>query len=342
MATARWRRDSRRSTSPAIRAEAARCWWTTSTSSPATTSGPGRVAWRWGAACPGTRGPSRRSPCASCSTTASSGSSPDTAAACAFPRSACGRPWKSWMRGPSRFPEQRRRSAAGAKGGHGRQLFRLIRQQRAPPHGYGDAQDPAQVDPRQAETEAGLRFLLRAAMPEPPLPIVGLPFLRIRQDDERLGDLAEVLHRVRGGVHVRVERAGELAVDRLDRLEVLILGNAEHIVEIPLRHENRIHAADLRCTDSYTAALAAVIPARIKARDIRGVLYAHPSRPSGPATMIPPSPCARSRSRPTASMAAARGEAPSRTRTQAARARLTLRIASPSPVELAAASLSSA
>src|SRR6266436_2139280 len=341
MATACWRRDSRRFTSQAIRAEAARCWWTTSTSSPATTSGPGMVAWRWGAASPGTRGPSRRSPCASCSTTASSGSSPDTAAACAFPRSACGRPWKSWMRGPSRFPEQRRRSAAGAKGGHGRQLFRLIRQQRAPPHRHGDAQDPAQVDPREAETEVGLRFLLRAAIPALPLPIVGLPLLRIRQHDERLGDLAEVLHRVRGGVHVRVERAGELAVDRLDPREVLILGNAEHVVEVPLRHESRIYAVDRRRTH-YTAALAAVIPARIMARDIRGVLYAHPSRPSGPATMIPPSPCARSRRRPTASMAAARGEAPSRTRTQAARARLTLRIASPSPVELAAASLSSA
>src|SRR5882724_1311032 len=117
--------------------------------------------------------------------------------------------------------------------------------------------------------------------------------------------------------------------------------NAEHVVEVPPLHENRIRAVDLRGI-RYTAALAAVIPARTTARAIRGVLYAHPSRPSGPATMSPPSPCARSRSRPTASMAAARGEAPSRTRTQAARARLTLRIASPSPVELAAASLSSA
>src|SRR6266850_2598284 len=341
MATACWRRGCWRSTSRAIRAGAAHCWWTTSISSPATTSGHGRVGWRWGAAFPGTRGPSRRSPCASCSITASSGSSPDTGEACTSPRLACGRPWKSCSRGPSRFPDQRRRSAAGAKGGRGRQLLRLVRQQRAPPHGHGDAQDPAQVDPRKAETEISLRFLLRAAVPAPPLPIVGLPFLRIRQDHERLGDLAEVLHRVRGGVHVRVERAGELAVDRLDRLDVLILGNAEHVVEVPPRHENRIRAAELSGM-RYTAALADVIPARIRARAIRGVLYAHPSRPSGPATMSPPSPCARSRSRPTASMAAARGEAPSRTRTQAARARLTLRIASPSPVELAAASLSSA
>ena len=100
--------------------EAARCWSTTSTSSPATTSGRGTVAWRWGAASPGTRGPSRRSPCASCSTTASNGSSPDTGAACAFPRPACGRPWKSCRRGPSRFPEERRRSAAGREGGRRR------------------------------------------------------------------------------------------------------------------------------------------------------------------------------------------------------------------------------
>src|SRR6267143_3545620 len=248
MATAPWGRGCERSTFQDIRAEAARCWWMTSTSSPATTSGPGGVAWRWGAASPGTRGRSRRSPCASCSTTASSGFFPDTGAACTFPPPACGRPWKSWMRSPGRSPEQRRRSTAGAKDGRGRQLFRLVRQQRPPPHGHRDAEDPAQVDPREPETEVGLRFLLRAPRPAPPLPIVGLPLLRIRQDDERLGDLAKVLHRVRGGVHVRVERAGELAVDRLDRLEVLILGNAEHIVEIPLRHENKIHAAELRCT----------------------------------------------------------------------------------------------
>jgi len=76
-----------------------------------------RVAWRWGAAFPGTRGPSRRSPCASCSTTASSGFSPDTGAACTFPRPACGRRWKSWMRSPGRFPERRarRRGPAAAR-----------------------------------------------------------------------------------------------------------------------------------------------------------------------------------------------------------------------------------
>src|SRR5207253_10571890 len=87
-----------------------------------------------------------------------------------------------------------------------------------------------------------------------------------------------------------------------------------------------------------TAALAEPMPARMRARAIRGVLYAQPSRPSGPAMMIPPSPCARSRRRPTAATAAERGEAPSRTRMQAARAIETFRIASPRPVELAAAS----
>src|SRR6267143_1464458 len=245
MATACWRRVSRRFTSPAIRAEAARCWWTTSSSSPAITSGRGSAAWRWVAASPGTRGPSRRSRCASCSTTASNGSSPDTGAACTFPRRACGRRWKSCLRG---FPEDRRRSAAGPEGGRGGQILRLVRQQRAPPHGHGDAEDPAQVDPREAESEVGLGFLPGTANPAPPLPIVGLPFLRIGEDDERLGDLAEVLHRIRGGVHVRVERASELAVDRLDPLEILILGDAEHVVEVPLRHEDRIRAADRRRT----------------------------------------------------------------------------------------------
>src|SRR5438874_5133937 len=342
MATARWRRESKRFISRAIRAEAARCWWTTSTSSPATTSGPGRVAWRWGAASPGTLGPSRRSPCASCSTTASNGCCRDTAAACTCPRRRCMRPWKSCMRDPRPSPEARRRSAVGAKGGRGRRFFRLVGQQRAPPHRDGDAEDPAQVDPRETETEIGLGLLLPAAIPAPPLPVVCPPFLRIRQDDERLGDLAEMLHRVRRRIHVGMKRAGELAVDCLDPLDVLILGNAKHFVEVAVRHAERIRALHRRRRYRYTAALAEVIPARIMARDMRGVLYAHPSLPSGPATMIPPSPCARSRSRPTASMAAARGDAPSRTRTQAARARLTLRIASPSPVELAAASLSSA
>src|SRR6266481_7112504 len=63
--------------------------------------------------------------------------------------------------------------------------------------------------------------------------------LWIAEDQVRLGDGAEMLDGGRRGVHVGMEGAGELAVDRLDLLAARAWRDAEHLVRVGPSHRGK-------------------------------------------------------------------------------------------------------
>src|SRR5438132_9056966 len=132
------------------------------------------------------------------------------------------------------------RTGIGRQPARHRIVFGRIRKERPSPHRDGHAE----VDAGDAQPEIRLGLLRQiAAWPALALSVVCLALRGVREDDERFGDLAEMLDRFLVRIDVGMKGPGELPVDCFDLLRGRVWRSSEHVVEVTPRHTRRISSA---------------------------------------------------------------------------------------------------
>src|SRR5207237_776260 len=131
------------------------------------------------------------------------------------------------------------------------------------------------------EAEIRFGFLAQIVTPPQASKVVLVPLRGIGENDESLGDFAKVLDRFRLGIDVGVKRAGKLPVDCLDVAGGGVVGNTEHVVQVPLRHRDKIGVRPRSGRRDFRVTRKRVDPLQHPAHARRA---AHPRPPARPGT----------------------------------------------------------